>query len=146
MGQVDYTIGILMMIRNFLRFLVIGGLKEIMKMYQCLYIDTKQKQKDVRIYIEQVMKYRGETELLNKWHLWTPPIFPISGKDLKDYGCPPGKVFSTILDVLKNRWKESDFTMTKENLIELLPTVVEEISLLQKNNKNKKRSQSPVSL
>ena len=81
----------------------------------------------------------------SKWS-FPPPIFPISGKDLKDYGCPPGKVFSTILDVLKNRWKESDFTMTKEDLIELLPTVVEEISLLQKNKKNKKRSPSPVSL
>ena len=71
-------------------------------MYQCLYIDSKLKTNDKRKYIEEVMKYRGEINLLEEWALWEPPVFPIGGKDLKDYGCPPGKTFSRILDILKN--------------------------------------------
>ena len=117
-----------------------------MKMYQCLYIDAKLKSNDVRKYIEEIMKYRGEINLLKEWVLWKPPVFPIGGKDLKDYGCTPGKTFSIILEILKNRWKESEFTMSKENLLVLLPVVIEEATLVQKNRKSKKRSPSPVKL
>ena len=67
-------------------------------------------------------------------------------KDLKDHGCTPGKTFSIILEILKNRWKESEFTMSNENLLELLPLVIEEATLVQKNRKSKKRSPSPVKL
>ena len=115
-------------------------------MYQCLYIDAKLKSSYVRKYIAEVMKYRGEVNLLEEWVLWEPPVFPIGGKDLKEYGCAPGKTFSIVLDILKNRWKESNFTMSKENLLELLPTAMEEVSLVQKNRKIKKRSPSPVNL
>ena len=109
-------------------------------MYQCLYIDAKVKPNDVWKYIEEVMKYRGETELLQKWNNWDPPKFPVGGKDLKDNGCPPGKLYSVLLDRLKSRWKESEFTLTKEELLILLPTIMDEISL-QKKNRDKNRSQ-----
>ena len=112
-------------------------------MYQCLYIDAKLKPNDVRKYVEEVMKYRGERELLEEWVQWKPPVFPIGGKDLRDYGCPPGKMYSMVLDVLKNRWKESDFTMTKDDLIQLLPSVIEEVTSLKRNKKGNKGSLSP---
>ena len=116
----------------------------MMKMYQCLYIDAKVKPKDVWKYIEEVMKYRGEQELLKEWSNWDPPKFPVGGKDLKDSGCPPGKMYSVLLDKLKDRWKESEFTMTKDKLMMLLPEVMDEISI-EKKNKVKKRSPSPFS-
>ena len=113
-------------------------------MYRCLYIDSKLKSNVVSKYIEEIMKCRGEMKLLEEWHLWKPPLFPVSGKDLKDYGCTPGKTFTMILDNLKNRWKESDFNMSKESLLEHLPVAIEEVSLVMKERKNKKRSPSPV--
>ena len=108
----------------------------MMKLYQCLYIDSRLKPSDVRQYIEEVMKYRGETELLTEWLQWKPPLFPIGGKDLKEQGCPPGKIYSLLLDVLKNRWKESDFTMTRDELLVLLPSVMEDVMTLKKNKKS----------
>jgi hypothetical protein len=31
--------------------------------YQCLYVDSKARDKDTRLYITQVLKYRGDTHL-----------------------------------------------------------------------------------
>ena len=59
-------------------------------MYQCLYIDSKIKPKDVRKYIEEVMRYRGESELLEEWLQWEPPVFPKSP-------CPQSKKGWTTL-------------------------------------------------
>ena len=112
-------------------------------MYQCLYIDSKIKPKDVRKYIEEVMRYRGERELLEEWLQWEPPVFPVTGKDLIAHDCPKGRTFSMVLDILKRHWKESDFKLSKENLLELLPDAIDEITILQKERKNKKRSPSP---
>ena len=112
-------------------------------MYQCLYIDAKIKPKDVRKYIEEVMKYRGEKELLQEWLRWEPPIFPVTGKDLMSYGCPKGRTFSMVLDVLKRHWKESDFKLDKNKLLELIPTALDEVSRVQNETKSKKRSPSP---
>ena len=111
-----------------------------MKMYQCLYIDSKNKHKDVRKYIEEVMKYRGEKELLQEWLNWEPPIFPVSGKDLMSYNCPKGRMFTMVLDILKKHWKDSDFKLSKDSLLELLPAAIDEASLI---HKNKKRSPTP---
>jgi len=129
--------------RNSAEMKVVGGLKEKLKMYQCLYIDSKIKPKDVRKYIEEVMRYRGESELLEEWLQWEPPVFPVTGKDLIAHDCPKGRTFSMVLDILKRHWKESDFKLSKENLLELLPDAIDEITILQKERKNKKRSPSP---
>ena len=112
-------------------------------MYKWIFIDAKIRPKDVNIYIQELMKYRGEHELLEEWNIWEPPVCPVGGKDLKDFGCPPGKDFKHILNALKKRWKESDFTMSKEDLMDILPSVMDEISLLQKNKRNKSRTPSP---
>ena len=118
-------------------------MKEIMKMYQCLYIDSKLKSKDARKYIEEVMKYRGEEQILQEWLLWEPPVFPVTGKDLMSYDVPKGRTYSFILDILKRHWKESDFKLSKENLLELIPDALEEVMRYQKEAKSKKRSPSP---
>merc|ERR1712126_131470 len=129
--------------RNDANMKVVGGMKEIMKMYQCLYIDTKGKNKDVRKYIEEVMKYRGEEQLFQEWLLWEPPMFPVAGKDLISYDVPKGRTYSFVLEILKRHWKESDFKLSKDRLLELIPDALEEIIRDQKETKSKKRSPSP---
>ena len=118
-------------------------MKEIMKMYQCLYIDTKGKNKDTRKYIEEVMKYRGEDQLLQEWLLWEPPIFPVAGKDLISYDVPKGRTYSFVLEILKRHWKESDFKLSKDSLLELIPAALEEVLRNQKEMNSKKRPPSP---
>jgi hypothetical protein len=58
-----------------------------------------------------------------------------SGQDLKEAGCPPGKMFSFVLKNLREIWKESDFKMDREALLQDLPKVMDDIDL----NKSPKR-------
>ncbi len=48
---------------------------------------------------------------------FSPPKFPINGKDLKASGLVPGIEMGERLKVLEQRWVESDFTLTKEALL-----------------------------
>lgn len=48
---------------------------------------------------------------------FTPPKFPISGKDLEAKGMEPGIEMGDKLKELERRWVESDFTLTKDQLL-----------------------------
>lgn len=47
------------------------------------------------------------------------PKFDVGGKDLIDIGFKPGPKFSNILDNLKKEWIDSDFLLSKEELLKL---------------------------
>ncbi len=53
--------------------------------------------------------------------------FPLNGHDLLSAGCPKGKLLSVVMKHLKEFWKESDFEMESQDLLEKLPLVVKEI-------------------
>ena len=48
------------------------------------------------------------------------PSFPINGKDLINNGLKPGKEVGLSLEYLKSLWIESDFSLNKLKLIDLL--------------------------
>lgn len=81
------------------------------------------KEKNTKQYVMEVLKYRGDQLLLNQLRDWQPPQFPVSGKDLIALGIPKGRHFGNILDRLKESWIESDYELTKEQLLENVPTV-----------------------
>jgi hypothetical protein len=43
---------------------------------------------DVRNWIEELYKYTGKMELLQEFHEWNPPKFPVSGHALVDHKVP----------------------------------------------------------
>ena len=47
------------------------------------------------------------------------PKLPVTGKDLKGIGMSPGPEMGGLLKLLKDKWKDSYFTMNKEELLEL---------------------------
>lgn len=47
-----------------------------------------------------------------------PHVFPVSGKDLIAMGMKPGVNMGKILDTLKERWENSYFIISKENLLD----------------------------
>lgn len=55
------------------------------------------------------MEYRIRT--------WKIPVFPITGQDLLDMGMKQGPHIGIILNDLRNKWKASNFKLTKEDLI-----------------------------
>jgi len=99
--------------------------------FQFLAVDSKLKQENTRFFLEQVLKYRGDTALLQEFQDWTIPRFGVTGNHLKEAGCPPGKFMSVVLTELKDRWKQSDFTVTPEDLISQIPSVLDSIDISQ---------------
>ncbi|PIK52820.1 putative CCA tRNA nucleotidyltransferase 1, mitochondrial [Apostichopus japonicus] len=77
--------------------------------------------KNSRQYVMEVLKYRGDHQLLDRLQNWEPPRFPISGKDLLNLGVPKGKRLGYILKSLKDNWIESDYEQSKEDLLKLVP-------------------------
>lgn len=51
---------------------------------------------------------------------WQAPEFPVSGDDLKAHGISEGKALGDALKRLENIWEESDYTLSKEELLRQL--------------------------
>ncbi len=51
----------------------------------------------------------------------------MTGHDLLNCGCPKGKSMSAVLTRLREAWKERDLACTKEELLELIPEMLEEL-------------------
>lgn len=59
----------------------------------------------------------GFQRLLDFLGRWKRPVFPVRGKDLLARGFEPGAELGAKLTELEQRWIESDFTLTREQLI-----------------------------
>jgi len=110
--------------------------------YQWLQVDAKSKPRDTKQFIEEVLGYRGQLELLDQFQNWEVPRFPVTGHHLKDAGCPQGRLMAVVMDKLKEEWKMSDFVIELDKLIELIPGVLDGIDVTQFETKNKKRKKS----
>jgi poly(A) polymerase len=51
---------------------------------------------------------------------WTPPEFPLSGADLKSQGMAEGKALGNQLRALEDAWEESDYVLSKAQLLKKL--------------------------
>jgi poly(A) polymerase len=49
---------------------------------------------------------------------WEPPVFPVAGKDLLLLGMEEGKELGQALARLETLWEESDYTLTREELLQ----------------------------
>jgi tRNA nucleotidyltransferase/poly(A) polymerase len=70
-----------------------------------------------RFRIMELMKYVDAYDLLQEFQEWPIPKMPLNGIHLMEAGVPKGKYFKYLLQYLYEVWRESDFTMTFEELI-----------------------------
>jgi len=49
-------------------------------------------------------------ELLALARNWTPPVFPLTGRDVTALGISPGERVGRLLDAARDWWERSDFT------------------------------------
>jgi poly(A) polymerase len=49
-------------------------------------------------------------ELLALARDWTPPAFPVAGRDVTALGIPPGPRIGRLLDAVRAWWEAGDFT------------------------------------
>lgn len=97
--------------------------------YQLLLLESRGNQKAVHEWVCEVFKYRGDSELLSEFQAMQMPKFPVDGNMLKNKGISRGKHFNLILRKLKEQWVDSDFSLTKDQLLEQLDTVMKEINI-----------------
>lgn len=107
--------------------------------YQSLVLESSGKQSDVKEWVEEVLKYRGEVELLNKLREWKVPKFPVNGHDLMSRGISAGYRLSKIMLTMKRRWINSSFTVTKEELLDNLQDFIDEAATMPSPPRKKKQ-------
>lgn len=84
------------------------------------------------MYVRELLKYQGKENLLKEFNEWEIPRFPVNGNILKENGVKSPKLYSFILTNLKDIWIENEYKQTTEDLVKLIPTVLEQ---LEKENK-----------
>lgn len=57
---------------------------------------------------------RKDPAVLTEWEV---PVMPVSGRDLIEAGVKPGPQMGAILNAMKDRWVESDYTLTRDDLM-----------------------------
>jgi len=94
--------------------------KSEVKAFKDLLVD-RQKEARIKENVMELLKYKGDAKLLCAISNWTAPRLPVTGFDLIKAGVEKGKKMTGVMLQLTNLWKESDFMMTKDELIEAIP-------------------------
>jgi poly(A) polymerase len=63
-------------------------------------------------------------ELLALARNWTPPRFPLAGRDVVALGIPPGERVGRLVDAVRDWWEAGDFTADRAACLAYLRTLV----------------------
>jgi poly(A) polymerase len=74
----------------------------------------------VLIATEGGMSRNRLTELLDLARGWTPPAFPLAGRDVIALGIPAGERVGRLLSAVHDWWEEGDFTADRAQCLERL--------------------------
>ncbi|XP_040567283.1 CCA tRNA nucleotidyltransferase 1, mitochondrial [Lepeophtheirus salmonis] len=108
---------------------------------QWLYISNpmKIKTEQVKNYINAYLLAQGFKDLNDEFDKWEPPTFPVNGHDLISDQCPKGRLISLITDQLKIIWRDSNYTMEKEELLKEIPNILDVLPPQSPPKKKKKK-------
>ncbi len=89
--------------------------------------DTVGKEPKTKDKIIELLKYRGMPEVLSDFVDWDLPRFPLSGHRLLERGVEKGPKLAKTLAALRQKWKESKYTYTQEDLLAFVDELKETI-------------------
>lgn len=95
-----------------------------LKPYQDIVVCSKEK--NIIKYVSEVLKYRGESQMLVDFRSWDVAKFPLSGKDLLAAGVPKGRGLGGVMETVRQWWMDSDYKATKEELLERLQETMQD--------------------
>lgn len=98
--------------------------------FQQMCLVTIGKPKEIKEFVEELLKFHGKWEIYKALKSWSVPRFPIDGSILKSKNCPTGKLMGTILNKLKEEWVKSEFKTTKNELLAHLPEILDELNIV----------------
>ncbi|CAL1539716.1 unnamed protein product [Lymnaea stagnalis] len=101
-----------------------------------LHTDSSGKEPKVTNKIVELMKYCGHLGIAEEFPNVKLPELPVKGHDLTKSNVPRGPKFAMTLNELRRIWKESGYTLKKEDLIEKIPEVLENLPKSTKKMKN----------
>jgi tRNA nucleotidyltransferase/poly(A) polymerase len=97
---------------------------DLIQYYKHLITRLSGKEKYVIRRVIELFKYKGLHEMITEISEWTPPKFPLTGQDLLDKEIKRGPVFAKTLEALRTVWIDSDFKLTREELVEKIDEMV----------------------
>ncbi|XP_043188117.1 CCA tRNA nucleotidyltransferase 1, mitochondrial-like isoform X1 [Amphibalanus amphitrite] len=97
--------------------------------YQQLLADYRASKRVGKLFIVELLRYRGQHQLAAEFDAWEMPRFPVNGATLKEAGVPVGRHMSRVLDRLRQIWIDTDFQPTEQQLKKHVPAVMEELGL-----------------
>ncbi|KAK3931401.1 CCA tRNA nucleotidyltransferase 1, mitochondrial [Frankliniella fusca] len=102
--------------------------------FQKLMLNTKFKVSDVKLWCVEVLLYNGQKELAEEIKEWEMPRLPVTGRDLK-FHVPNARQMAAVVTGLKNYWADNDYKPNAEELLALVPKILEENPLPEKKKK-----------
>lgn len=100
---------------------------DLIKYYKHLVARLSGKEKKVINRVIELFKYKGYHDLLPEISEWKPPKYPLTGQDLIDRNIKKGPVFAKTLDALRQVWIDSDFQLTREELLDKIEEVIQHV-------------------
>ena len=120
--------------RNLALFIVQHREQELsehpLRPYQKMLLKTIGKASDVREFVYELLRYKGQLKLLEDFEKWDSR-FPITGGMIKPHVTNP-KVIGDVISKLKDIYLENNCEMSVEKLESHIPSVVEEAELVMK--------------
>ena len=68
--------------------------------------------------VVELLGYCDRSEMACELEQWQVPVLPVNGRDLQSVGVKPGRAMGKILQQLRDKWKDSYFTLSKQDLLE----------------------------
>jgi poly(A) polymerase len=94
---------------------------------RALYRLGAERYRDIALLLaaEGAMTRDRLTELLALARDWTPPAFPLAGRDVTALGLPPGPRVGRLLDAMRAWWEAGDFTADRAACLAHLKELVD---------------------
>ncbi|XP_028405426.1 CCA tRNA nucleotidyltransferase 1, mitochondrial-like isoform X2 [Dendronephthya gigantea] len=90
-----------------------------LKPYQDILVSCPAKcAEQLRRQVIELLYYEGKSDLAKDIETWQIAEFPVNGNDLKQHNIKPGPNFGKILNRLKEMWKDSYYTLSRQELLE----------------------------
>lgn len=75
-------------------------------------------------HVWEVLLYCGREDIVSELREWPVPQFPLTGCDVQAVGIPPGPNMGRLLKLAREKWKDSYFLMTRDELAQYVVSVV----------------------
>jgi len=93
--------------------------------YKHLIVDSSSERTQCHKRCIQLAAYMNDRTVYDSLRTWDIPTLPFSAKVFIELGIPKGKKLSLGVGIVKQKWKDSNFTATSEELADYARQVVQ---------------------